>query len=390
MEALDGNSAIAEAIKQIEPDVVVSYPQSPSILILEAIALFIANGEMDSEFLNVESDYSAMSTCIGVASSGGRVFTATASQGLALMHEALFIASSLRLPIVIGVTNRTLAAPINFNADHSDSMAQRDSGWIQIFSENSQEAYDNIIQAFKIAENKDVRTPVMVGIDSVVTSNLCENIHIQKNEEILEFENKSNPTYSVLDIENPKTVGSLCASDYFFEHKMNQNNGIENSRKVIKNVGKEFGDRFNRYYGYFETYELEDAEYAVILMSSSAGTAKKAVDEMRKRGENVGLLKLRVFRPFPYKELRESLSNLKSIAVLDRVLTPGTYGGPLFIETMAALYNLDKRPLVYPYIYGLGGRDITLKHIENIFDDMKMAFDNGKGIPEIKYINLRE
>lgn len=390
MEVIDGNFAIAEAIKQIGPDVVISYPQIPSILILESIASFIANGEMDSEFLNVDSDYSAMSACIGVAASGGRVFTATASQGLALMHETLFIASSLRLPIVMGVTNRALAAPINFNADHSDSMAQRDSGWIQIFSENSQEAYDNIIQAFKIAENKDVRTPVMVGIDSTFAFNLHENVNVQTNDEILEFENKPDSNYSILDIENPKTVGSFCTPDYFFEHKINQNKGIESSRKVIKDVGREFGDRFNRYYGCFETYKLEDAEFAVILMSSAAGTAKKAVDEMRKKGEKVGLLKLRVFRPFPYKELRESLSNLKSIAVLDRVLTHGTYGGPLFIETMAALYSLEKRPLVYPYIYGLGGRDITLKHIEDIFDDVKKGFNKKNGNFEIKYINLRE
>ncbi len=390
MEVIDGNSAIAEAIKQIGPDVVISYPQIPSISILESIASFIANGEMDSEFLNVDSDYSAMSACIGVAASGGRAFTATASQGLALMHETLFIASSLRLPIVMGITNRALAAPINFNADHSDSMAQRDSGWIQIFSENSQEAYDNIIQAFKIAENKEVRTPVMVGIDSTFNFNVHENVYVQTNDEILEFENKSDSNYSILDIENPKTVGSFCTPDYFFEHKINQNKGIESSRKIIKDVGREFGDRFNRYYGYFETYKLEDAEFAVILMSSAAGIAKKAIDAMRKKGEKVGLLKLRVFRPFPYKELRESLSNLKSIAVLDRVLTPGTYGGPLFIETMAALYGLEKRPLVYPYIYGLGGRDIMLKHIEDTFDDIKKGFNNEKSNFEIKYINLRE
>jgi len=391
MRVLSGNSAVAEAVKQVRPDVVVGYPITPSTPILEAIASFVSNGQVDTELVNAESDHSAISACIGASAAGGRVFSATASQGLALMHEILFIASSLRLPIVAAVANRALSAPMNIHADHSDAMAQRDCGWIQIFSENGQEAYDNIIQAFRIAEHPEVKTPVLVGLDGFVTSHAMTNLFVEETSEVVDFVGKCTPAYSLLDNENPIIVGSIDAPDYYFEHKINQLQGVEKARKVIKEVGKEFGDRFSRYYGYFESYKLKDADYAVVLMSSSAGTAKELVDELRSKGEKVGLLKLRVFRPFPFHELKESLSHLKAVAVMDRVLTPGSYGGPLFNEIRSALYELEKRPFVLPYIYGLGGRDITMNHFRDVFGDIKEKCEKKiEAKTEVAFINLRD
>lgn len=389
MKVLDGNSAIAEGIKQINPDVVSAYPILPSTPIIEDIASFIANGQIDTELITADSDHSAISGCIGASAAGGRVFSATASQGLSLMHEILFIASSLRLPIVIGVTNSSLSAPINIQSDHSNVLIQRDCGWIQIFSENSQEAYDNVIQSYKIAENMEVRTPVIFGIDSFITSHSLENVLIESTEEVEDYVGKFNPVYSILDNDNPKTIGSFASADYYYEHKVNQLQGIENSRKVIKEVGKEFGDRFGRYYGFFESYKLEDADFAFVLMGSSSGTAKECVDELREKGEKIGLLKLRVFRPFPCHELKEALSKMKSIAVLDRVVTPGTHGGPLFNEIRSALYDLEKRPIIFPYVYGLGGRDICKTHFESIFSDVKIGYDKGIREVDVKFVNLR-
>lgn len=391
MRVLSGNAAIAEAVKQVRPDVVVGYPIAPATPILEEIASFLSNGQIDTELVNTDSDHSAISACIGASAAGGRVFSATASQGLAMMHEILFIASSLRLPIVVAVANRALSAPINIHADHSDAMAQRDCGWIQILSENSQEAYDNMIQAFKIAEHPEVKTPIMVELDGFITSHAMANMLVEETPEVVEFVGKCNPAYSILDKNNSVTVGSIDMPDYYFEHKVNQLHGIKNARKVIKEVGKEFGDRFGRYYGYFESYKLEDADYAVVLMSSSAGTAKELVDELRTSGEKVGLLKLRVFRPFPFQELKESLSHLKAVAVMDRVLTPGSYGGPLFNEIRSALYDLENRPFVCPYIYGLGGRDITVNHFRNVFGEIKEKCEEKvEARTEVAFINLRE
>ncbi len=391
MRVLSGNAVVAEAVKQVEPDVVVSYPVTPATPILENLASFISDGQLDAEFLNMESDYSSLSACIGAAAAGGRVFTATASQGLAFMHESLFIASSFRLPIVMVVTNRALSAPINIQADHSDSMAQRDSGWIQLYSENAQEAYDNIIQAFKIAEHSEVKTPVMVGLDGFITSHTMTNVLVEETRDIKDFVGTCTPDYSLLNHEKPVTIGSLAPSEFYFEQKVNQRQGIENARAVIKDVGKEFGDRFGRYYGYFEPYKLDDAEYALLLMNSAAGTAKEAVDEARSNGEKVGLLKLRVFRPFPARELRESLAHLKAVAVMDRVLIPGASGGPLFNETRSSLYDLEKKPRVFPYVYGVGGRDITISRFRAVLQDMQQKSGEESVLHEEPvFIDLRD
>lgn len=389
-KVLSGNAAAAEAVKQVRPDVVVGYPVTPAASIIQHIAEFIANGQLDTELVNAESDHSALSACIGAAAAGGRVFVATASQGLAFMHEVLFIASSLRLPIIAAVANRALSAPINIHADHSDTMAQRDTGWLQLYSENAQETYDNIVQAFKIAEHPDVKTPIIIGMDGFITSHTMTNLTVEDSTEVEDFTGKCIPAYSVLDIDNPITVGSVQTPACYFEQKVNQLQGIENARKVIREVGKEFGHRFGRYYGNFESYKLDDAEYAVVLVSSSAGTAKEAVDELRAQGEKAGLLKLRVFRPFPFQELKERLAHLKAVAILDRVLTPGTFGGPLFNEIRSALYDLEKKPMVYPYVYGLGGRDIAVNHFHEIFGTLKEKSSEKVEVPsEVSFVNLR-
>ncbi len=390
MKVMDGNSATAEAVKQVNPDVVVVHPITPATPIIEKIAAFVANGQMDTEIVDVESGYSAISGCIGASAAGGRVFTASASQGLVSMHEILYIAASLRLPIVAGVVNRALAAPENIYADHSDAMAERSCGWLQFFGENPQEAYDNLIQAYKVAEHMEVRTPVMVGMDAFLTSHSRENLYIEEPGEIAEFVGKFKPVFSLLDSEHPVTVGSYASLDYYFEHKVNQLQGLEGARKIIKEVGREFGDRFGRYYGYFEAYKMDDADHAAVLIGSAAGTAKETVDQLRNQGEKVGLLKLRVFRPFPYRELQETLSGLNSIAVLDRAFNAGTPGGPLYNEIMAALYDARQKPSVFPYIYGLGGRDIGVNDFVEIFQEIKEKSKKDEFIPEVKCIGLRE
>lgn len=389
MRVLTGNGAVAFAVKQIKPDVVVSCPVTPSSSILENIATYISDGEIDSEFVNFESEYSAISACIGASAAGGRVFTATASRGLSMSQEALFQLSSLRLPVVLAVTNRAISSPTNIFADHSDAMAQRDCGWIQIYSENPQEAYDNIIQAFKISEHIEVRTPIMIGLDGFITSHTMENVLVEEDGEIGDFVERMTVDFSLLDTERPVTMGSVAMPDYYFEHKVHQEQGIENSRKIIREVGKEFGDRFGRYYGNFETYKLEDAEYGIVLIGSSAGTAKEVTDHLRSKGEKVGVLKLRVFRPFPYKEVREALGRLTAIGVLDRSFSPGSFGGPLFTEIRSTLFDLEKKPLVRPFVYGLGGREINRKHIEDVFMGLKSIEDNGKKEIEVSFINLR-
>lgn len=368
---MNGNTAMAEAVKQVHPDVVMSYPIMPATPILDVLAGFIASGILDAEFVQTESGVSAISGCIGAIAAGGRVFTASSSQCLASMHEMLLIASSLRLPMVVAITNRALAAPGNINADHSDSMTERDNGWIQLYSENPQEAYDNLIQAYKLAELSTVRTPVFVAMDGFITSHSSEGITIEDTSQIHNFVGKFTPLYSLLDDNSPVTIGSMAMSDYYFEQKIHQFQGIENARLAIKEIGKEFGDRFGRYYGYFESYHLDDAEIAIVVLASTAGTVKESVDRLRETGEKVGLLKLRVFRPFPYLELAETLAHLHGIAVLDRSFAPGSLGGPLFTEVRSALYSLTPSPKVFPYIYGLGGRDIACENIEKIFAEIK-------------------
>lgn len=390
IKILTGNASVAEAIRQIEPDVVAAYPITPSTGAVQYVAHFVADGIINSEFVCPESEHSAMSMCIGASSAGARVVTVTASQGLALMWELLYIAAGLRLPIVTAVACRALSAPINIHGDHSDTFGARDSGWTQLYSENPQEAYDNMIQAVKIAEDPDVRTPVLVGFDGFVTSHSAENVIVEEDGKVKEFIGEYNPPVSLLNIQNPVTIGSIVFTDYYFEMKRNQIEGIENSREVIKKVGKEFGEKFGRKYDFFEKYMMEDAESVIVVMGSAAGTAKTVVDELRDKKKRVGMIKLRVLRPFPYRELTEALKGVRAVGVMDRSTSPGGFGAPLFTEIRSALYQLHERPVVLNFIYGLGGRDVSMNNIEEAFHKLEESIKKGWKGELINYLNLRE
>lgn len=387
---LNGNQTIAEAARQIDPDVIAAYPITPSTAIVETIASFRADGLIKGEFVCPESEHSAMSVCIGAASAGGRVMTATSSQGLALMWEMLYIAAGLRLPIVAAIANRALSAPINIHGDHSDTMGARDSGWIQIYSEDCQEAYDNFIQAFRIGEHPDVLTPVLVGFDGFIISHSAEVVQVEDDAAVKRFIGDFKPPYPLLDTSRKFTVGPIDFTDYYFEHKRNQIEGIENSPRVIEEVGKEFGRTFGRTYGFFEEYRTDDAEICIVVMSSAAGTGKDAVDELRAEGKKIGLLKPRVFRPFPYRQIAEALKKMKAVAVLDRSSSPGAFGAPLFTEVRSALYDYEKRPKMVNYVYGLGGRDIKVEHFKDVARKLEKIATTGKVDEMLGYINLRE
>ncbi|OGD28071.1 MAG: pyruvate ferredoxin oxidoreductase [Candidatus Aminicenantes bacterium RBG_19FT_COMBO_59_29] len=387
---LNGNQTIAEAVRQIDPDVIAAYPITPSTAIVETIASFRADGLITGEFVCPESEHSAMSVCIGAASAGGRVMTATCSQGLALMWEMLYIAAGLRLPIVASIVNRALSAPINIHGDHSDTMGARDSGWIQIYSEDCQEAYDNFIQAFRIGEHSDVLTPVMVGLDGFIISHSSEVVHVEDDAAVKKFIGEFKPPYPLLDTSRKFTVGPIDFTDYYFEHKRSQIAGIENSPRVIEEVGKEFGRTFGRAYGFFEEYRTDDAELCIVVMSSAAGTGKDAVDELRAEGKKIGLLKPRVFRPFPHRQIAEALKSMKAVAVLDRSSAPGAFGAPLFTEVRSALYDYEKRPKLVNYVYGLGGRDIKIEHFKEVARKLEKIAATGKVEEMLGYLNLRE
>lgn len=390
LKTLNGNQAIAEAVRQVDPDVLAAYPITPSTAIVETIAQFKADGLITGEFVCPESEHSAMSVCIGAASAGGRVMTATASQGLALMWEMLYIAAGLRLPIVAAIVNRSLSAPINIHGDHSDTMGARDSGWIQIYSENCQETYDNFIQAFRIAEHLDVRTPVLVGFDGFIISHSMEVIRVEDDDDVKKFVGEYQSVYPLLDTSRKMTVGPIDFTDYYFEHKRSQLEGIENSPPVIEEVGKEFGQKFGREYGFWEEYRMDDAEVCIVVMSSAAGTCKDAVDELREEGKRVGLLKPRVFRPFPHQKIAEKLKKMRAVAVLDRSSSPGAFGAPLFTEIRSALYDYEQRPKIVNYVYGLGGRDIKIEHFKEVTEKLERIAETGKVDEIYGYINLRE
>jgi pyruvate ferredoxin oxidoreductase alpha subunit len=390
IKILNGNQTIAEAARQIDPDVIAAYPITPSTAIVETIASFKADGLITGEFVCPESEHSAMSVCIGAAAAGGRVMTATCSQGLALMWEMLYIAAGLRLPIVAAIANRALSAPINIHGDHSDTMGARDSGWIQIYSENCQEAYDNFIQAFRIGEQADVLTPVFVGLDGFIISHSSEVVQMEDDAAVKKFIGEFTPPFPLLDTSRKFSVGPIDFTDYYFEHKRSQIEGIENSPRVIEEVGREFGRTFGRSYGFFEEYRMDDAELCIVVMSSAAGTGKDAVDELRAEGKKIGLLKPRVFRPFPHHEIAEALKKMAAVAVLDRSSAPGAFGAPLFTEIRSALYDYEKRPKMVNYVYGLGGRDIKGEHFREVAAKLARVAESGKVDGMLGYLNLRD
>lgn len=387
--AKTGNEAMAEAMRQINPDVVAAYPITPATEIAMIFAQFVADGLVDTEFVAVESEHSAMSATVGAAAAGARAMTATSSQGLALMYEILPIASALRLPIVMPEVNRALSGPINIHCDHSDTMAARDFGWIHIFSENAQEAYDNVLQAVKIAEHSKVKLPVMVTTDGFIISHCMEKIDILDDSEAREYVGEYKPEYSLLDTANPITVGALDLQDYYFEHKYAVVEAMRGVNDVIIDVGLDFAKKYGRNYGLFEGYQLDDAEIAVVALGSTAGTAKAVVDSLREKKIKAGLLKLRIFRPFPHEEIAATLSKMKAVAVMDRSDSYNSAGGPVFTEIRSALFDLAIKPKLINYIYGLGGRDISKEEIESVYNEIGEIANTGKIRHLFNYIGVR-
>jgi len=387
---LTGDGAIAEAMRQINPHVVAAYPITPSTQVVEAFARFVADGEVDTEFVATESEHSAMSACVGAAAGGGRVMTVTGSQGLAYMFEVLGVTSGLRLPMVMAIANRALNSPLNIHGDHSDTMAMRDMGWIHLYSENCQEAYDNTIQAFRIAEHPKVRTPVLVAIDGFQTSHMVETLTVEPDKLVKKFIGEYIPSYPMLDIDNPVLYGAADRPDYYMEHKMSQLVGMFNAPEVIQQVGKEFGDITGRHYGLVEECRMEDAEYAIVVMSATAGSVKEVVDQLRDEGVAAGLLKIRAFRPFPDEEVAKSLSRAKCVAVLDRCGPGGAQGGPLFLEVRAAIYEAESRPQVINCVFGLGGRDLPLRYIRDVYLRLQEIARTGKRGKLVDFLTLRE
>jgi len=369
-DSLSGADAVAYGMRQINPDVVAAFPITPQTEIMERFEKFYSDGEVDTEMIRVESEHSAMSAVVGASAAGARAMTATAANGLALMWEIVYIAASTRLPIVMNVVNRALSGPINIHCDHSDSMGCRDSGWIQIYSETGQEAYENTIFAIKFAEHPKVRLPVMVCQDGFITSHSVESVSFIDDKKVEQFIGENNPEFSLLDVANPVSLGPLDLFDYYFEHKRQQADGMDNAKKVFLDVAKEFKKVCGREMEYFEDYHAKDADYVIVVMSSTAGTAKEVVDKMRKEGKKVGLIRPRLFRPFPAAEFAKALEGKKSVAVMDRSDSFGAQGGPLFLEILAALFNSDKKPKVSNYIFGLGGRDTNMDDIEKVFNDL--------------------
>lgn len=389
-ERLSGNEAIAIAMRQINPDVMPAFPITPSTEVPQYFSSFVADGKVDTVFVPVESEHSAMSAAIGAEAAGARTLTATSSCGLALMWEMLYVAASNRLPIAMALVNRALSGPININCDHSDAMGARDSGWIQIFAENNQEAYDNFIQAYRIAEHPDVRLPIMICQDGFITSHAVENIELLDDAVAKAFVGEYHPDEYLLKAGEPLAVGPYAISSYYMEAKRAQLEGLKNAKAVIKNVAKDFENISGRSYGLFETYQLDDAEYAMIIMGSAAGTAKDAIDQLRNAGIKAGLLKIRVFRPFPSEEIAEALKHVKVIACMDRTESYNGYVGPIAAEVKNGLYNKGINIPLINYVYGLGGRDVTMESLASVYQDMQEIDEAGIIGDNYRYLSVRE
>ena len=376
LDRLSGNEAVAVAMRQIDPDVMGAFPITPSTEIPQYFAQYVADGKVHTELVTVESEHSSMSVCIGAAAAGGRAISATSSCGLALMYELLYVAASSRLPIVLAVSTRALSGPININNDHSDAMGARDAGWIQIYAENNQEVYDNYVQAFPIAEA--VRLPVMICMDGFITSHAVENIELLEDGEVKGFVGEYYPEHSLLKAGETMAVGPYDVTHYYFEHKKQEAEAMKDAKQAILDQGKRFGEQFGRTYGFFEEYCMEDAEEALVLIGSTAGTAKAMVDQLRAQGKKVGLIKLRVFRPFPAEELAQALSHCKAVAVMDKSEGFSACGGPIFAETRSALYDLEHRPKLINVVYGLGGRDVSTGDIAALYQRLEHIAETGE------------
>ncbi|MEM2171321.1 MAG: transketolase C-terminal domain-containing protein [Desulfurococcaceae archaeon] len=405
MVNVNGDEAVAYAVKQSYVDVVAAYPITPQTIIVEKFSEFVANGEVHTEFIAVESEHSAMSACVGAAAAGARSFTATSSQGLALMVEILYIASGLRLPTVLAVVNRALSAPINIHNDHSDAYLMRDSGWIMLFVENVQEAYDTTIQAFKISEHPEVQLPVSVHLDGFFLSHTMENIYMLPDEAVYEYlggprklvkvriDYYDEEVDYVLNPARPLSIGNLALYDYYFEIKMPQVKAMEKAEEVIKEVNEEWYKLTGRRYGngLVEPFKVDDADIVIVAMGSSVGTIRTVVKKYREKGVKVGLLKIRSYRPFPYKDLNELLGNAKVVAVMDRGIGPGSLGA-LYLDVASALYHGNSRPLLVNYVYGLGGRDLSPSMVIQMINQLVKDLERGY-IPvdeRLRFLGVRE
>jgi len=388
-ERLSGNEAAAIAMKQINPDVVAAFPITPSTEIPQYFSSFVSNGTVDTEFVAVESEHSAMSACIGAESAGARAMTATSANGLSLMWEMIYIASSLRLPIVMSLVNRAVSGPLNIHCDHSDAMGVRDSGWIQLFSETNQEAYDNLIMAHQIAENKDVQLPLMVCQDGFITSHSIENIELIEDDKAKAFVGEYHPEHYLLNAKEPIAVGPLDLQTYLFEHKKAQADAMRNAKKVILEVADKFEKMTGRKYGFFEEYKLDDSEIAIVCMNSTAGTAKATCDKLREQGIKAGVLKVRVFRPFPAEEIAKALSKQKAVAVLDKADSLNATGGALFEDVTSGMFVNNVHVPTVNYIYGIGGRDTKVSDLEKVYNDLTEIVKSGNTGNPYRYLGVR-
>jgi len=388
--AVTGNEAVAYALKQVNPDVCAAYPITPQTDMMQRFSSFVSDGKVKTEIILVESEHSSMSACVGASAAGGRVITATSSQGLALMYEILYIASGTRLPIVMPVVNRALSAPLNIHGDHSDSMGARDTGWIQLWSENAQEAYDNTIQAFRIAEHMDIRLPVMVNLDGFIISHSIERLEYLDDDQVQSFVGEFNQLNPLLDMEHPVSYGPLILTDYYMEFRKAQDDVESKVAGVVLDVAKDFEKLSGRSYSLFETYRLDDAEIALVILNSAAGTSKDVIDEFRNKGIKAGLLKPRLYRPFPYKEVGEALKHLRAVCVLDRADAFGGSFGPVYMDLATSLYPYKEKPVLINKIYGLGGRDYLPEHAELVLNELVDITRNGAVKSYKEYIGVRE
>jgi len=369
--ASTGNIMVAEAMRQCAPDVMAAYPITPQTTIVEEYAKYVAQGRVHTEYVTVESEHSAMSACVGASAAGARVMTATSSQGLALMWEELHVASGMRLPIVMANANRALSAPINIHCDHSDVMGARDTGWILLFAETAQEAYDNTIMSVRIAEHPDVLLPVMSCLDGFITTHSIDRAELLDDDSVAKFVGEYVPSYALLDTDTPVSHGNFAGlGGPYFEFKKQQRIAIDASMAVVKQVGSEFSELSGRPFDVVEGWGMEDADIAIVVIGSTAGNARHVARDLREKGVKAGVLKIRCFRPFPGDEIRTALKGVKAIAVLDRSESFGAEGGPVFLEVTSALYDLDTRIPVVNYIYGLGGSDVRLELMERVYSDL--------------------
>ena len=396
---MNGDEAVAYATKQVNPDVVAAYPITPQTIIVERFSEYVADGLVDTEFVAVESEHSALSSCVGATAAGARAFTASAANGLALMWEITYIAASLRLPIVMAIVNRALSGPINIHNDHSDSMGARDSGWIQIFCESSQEVYDACIEAWRIGEHSRVQLPVMVCLDGFTLSHTMENVLTLPDKAVREFvgergyitvKGHMGEVDLRLDPETPVTMGPLDLQDFYFEHKLQQVEAMKHALEAIPEVDAEYAKVSGRRYGMLHPYRMEDAEVAIIGLGSTMGTVRHVVDGLREEGVKAGLVKMRVFRPFPVEELLEAVGDVPVVGVLDRSASFGAPGGPLYEEVKTAFYDEDDRPLIADFIYGLGGRDTSPTLIRGIFQSLEEIGSKGEVAEKVSYVGVRE